>query len=167
MQVENHRVLMALLLTGVLVGPAAAARPLPFAGAVGGTELHTPSAIVPGFRVDGAGRARVGRSRHGQFQVTWGGDVRADILVSDNLHREFVAANGDRLVFNGVAQGTPPDENGLIRVEEKLAVSGGTGRFAGAVGHITVKRLVRIDPNDPTAENASFGFFFGMISLSR
>ena len=163
--------IMTLLLAITLGGTTTAGTMVPIHGSVNGSEFHTPSVIVPGFRVDGTG---TGNASHlGKVAITWGGDVDPTVPGgprSDNLRREFVAANGDSLVFEGFANGTVPvpipgTTFGKIDVTEQLSVVSGTGRFFEAEGDITVNRSLQIDFTDPAAENPVFdGTFSGFIS---
>jgi hypothetical protein len=72
---------------------------------------------------------------------------------------EFTAANGDTLTaeFNGKSSTTPIP--GVLYIEETATIKCGTGRFAGATGTFTAKRLY--DMIDGTTE----GSFEGTISL--
>ena len=77
-----------------------------------------------------------------------------------------MAANGDSLLTVATAEATPPDENGLITIVETHTItpSGGTGRFAGASGTFTQRRLVQV--NTDGAINDTFGSFEGTIILA-
>ena len=75
--------------------------------------------------------------------------------VGDTVH--FIAANGDSLYGVGAGSGVPSDTPGYTLVTQFYAITGGTGRFAGATGHFTVTRLV----NDATG--VSKGSFDGTI----
>ena len=54
----------------------------------------------------------------------------------------FTAANGDTLTAEVVDGSDEPVEPGTIFVIEELVITGGTGRFAGATGALTLLRLV-------------------------
>jgi hypothetical protein len=71
---------------------------------------------------------------------------------------EFTAANGDTLsaTFTGIAM--PTATPGVISIVETATITGGTGRFSGAIGSFTVSRLY-----DRNIEMTS-GSFSGTIS---
>jgi hypothetical protein len=50
----------------------------------------------------------------------------------------FTAANGDRLVATETGQAT--DANGIADITETATITGGTGRFVGATGMLTIQR---------------------------
>ena len=56
----------------------------------------------------------------------------------------MIAANGDSIFTTIVGQGQPTDTPGVNRIAEINTITGGTGRFAGAVGSFTVERLVNL-----------------------
>ena len=63
----------------------------------------------------------------------------------------FTAANGDMLTAQFTGQATP--------IVGFYAITGGTGRFAGATGSFIVHRLF------DTVEGTTVGFFDGTVSL--
>ena len=65
------------------------------------------------------------------------------LLGGDTVH--FIAANGDSLYGVGAGSGVPSDTPGYTLVTQFYAITGGTGRFAGATGNFTVTRLVSND----------------------
>jgi hypothetical protein len=143
----------AMFLTVVLAGPAAAKNQVPFHGSLQGVE----SGEVQGTTlvVEGSG---TGIATHlGRFTVTW--DVTVNLLNgsgSGSFH--FIAANGDSLFTEGVGQAEPTDTPGVILIVEINTIAGGTGRFEGATGSFTLKRLL-----DPTGFTA--GSFKGSIVM--
>ena len=57
---------------------------------------------------------------------------------------ELTATNGDRVFLSITGQGDPigtdvPNLNSIVEID---SISGGTGRFAGATGSVTVRRLI-------------------------
>jgi hypothetical protein len=57
---------------------------------------------------------------------------------------ELIAANGDRVFLSITGQGEPigtdvPNLNSILEID---SITGGTGRFAGATGGVTVRRLI-------------------------
>jgi hypothetical protein len=59
---------------------------------------------------------------------------------------ELIASNGDRLFVSVVGQGDPTDTDTptLDTIVEIDTVTGGTGQFSGAIGTLTIKRLVDV-----------------------
>lgn len=57
---------------------------------------------------------------------------------------ELIAADGDRIFISIVGQGEPTDADtpDLSSIVEIDTVTGGTGRFAGGIGNVTIKRLI-------------------------
>jgi hypothetical protein len=70
----------------------------------------------------------------------------------------FAAANGDTLTAAFVGQAQPGP---IVSIVEEATITGGTGRFAGAAGNFTARRL--FDPASGTTQ----GSFEGTFILSR
>lgn len=143
----------ALLLTAVLVAPAAADHAVPFKGTIRGNESVDIS--PPSFSIDGSGGEN---STHlGAFTCKW--DFAGLLGESAAGPRRFVAANGDVITTEGSAAGTPPDANGDQFVTEEHTITGGTGRFAGASGSFRLERDVNF------FSGVTSGSFSGTINL--
>jgi len=71
---------------------------------------------------------------------------------------QLIAANGDSIFTTIVGQGEPTDIPGVNRIVEINTITGGTGRFAGAVGGFTVERLITL------ATGFTSGSFHGTIT---
>jgi hypothetical protein len=54
----------------------------------------------------------------------------------------LVAADGSTLFLEGSGQGTPTDDPNVVWVVDTFTITGGTGRFAGATGDVTVERML-------------------------
>jgi hypothetical protein len=72
----------------------------------------------------------------------------------------FSAADGDTLTAGGCGQatvvsGTPP--TAVLSIVETATITGGTGRFTGATGGFTIKRLL------DGATHMTIGYFTGTI----
>jgi hypothetical protein len=67
----------------------------------------------------------------------------------------LVAANGDVLIadFTGQAQVGP-----IVSIVEHATITGGTGRFAGAIGSFTIERV--FDPAAGTTNGSFQGTIF-------
>jgi hypothetical protein len=138
-----------------LAGPVAADEQVPFRGRFVGvaTTLSVNPPIVSGV-TNGTGTA----TQLGRFTFQQLHDVNvATGTLTGSYH--FTAANGDGLfaTFTGQSSATPTP--GVRAVVETATVTGGTGRFAGATGAFTVKRLINM------STHTAAGSFSGTISL--
>ena len=57
----------------------------------------------------------------------------------------FRAANGDTLTANDSGQASTTGNANVLAIVEHATITGGTGRFAGATGNFTVRRLLARD----------------------
>jgi len=76
----------------------------------------------------------------------------------------LIAANGDTVTADESGQAAPFGTSGTLFIVEHATITGGTGRFAGATGSFTIKRLS--SPTSSPATTAIVGFFAGTISSS-
>src|SRR5437867_3949831 len=126
----------AMILTAALAVPAAAQKQVPFVGAMQGQDFDiafTPTSVTVLTVGTGIG------TLVGQFSFTQ--TVTVDFTNGhDTGSAQWFAANGDSIstTITGSGQMIEP---GLFRIEEVHTITGGTGRFAGAQGSFTVKRL--------------------------
>ena len=86
-----------------------------------------------------------GNATHlGRFTLSMPHEVNlADTPISATGTFVFIAANGDQVsgTFTGlIDSGAPP----VVHVTETAAITGGTGRFAGASGGFTFSRSVNL-----------------------
>jgi hypothetical protein len=83
-------------------------------------------------------------SQLGKFTVSYTVDV--NLLTNEGTGgvAEFVAANGDKLFAEGTGQATATTTAGIFNVVENYTITGGTGRFVGASGNLTLDRVVDI-----------------------
>jgi hypothetical protein len=140
---------------GSLAASSASAAEVPFKGHFSGTQTVTPLGPQSAF-VHGSGTGTA--TRLGLFTVEFPHEVNFVTRVGDGTYT-FTAANGDMLIgdFTGQATGAPP----LISIVEHITVTGGTGRFAGATGTITVERTFN------QATGVTDASFDGTISAGR
>jgi hypothetical protein len=140
---------------GSFAASAASAAEVPFKGHFAGTQTVTPLGPQSAY-VNGSGTGTA--TRLGLFTVEFPHMVNFATRVGEGTYT-FTAANGDMLTgdFTGQADGAPP----LISIVEHITVTGGTGRFAGATGTITVER--RFDQ----AAGVTDASFEGTISAGR
>ena len=126
----------AMILTAALAVPAAAQNQVPFKGAMQGhdTDIGSTNTTVTVLTV-GTGIGTL----VGQFSFTQ--TVTVDFTTGhDTGSAQWFAANGDSISTTITGSGEVI-EPGLFRIEEVHTITGGTGRFAGAQGSFTVKRL--------------------------
>jgi hypothetical protein len=137
-------------------GPSAGshAAELPFKGTLEGTQTLTP--LEPPFG-QVAGQATGTATHLGQFTVQFPHIVNFATSRGEGTYT-FTAANGDTLTadFTGVAQPGP-----VTSIVEEAVITGGTGRFAGATGSFTVRRLFDRGAGTTT------GSFDGTISVTH
>jgi len=126
----------AMILTAALAVPAAAQRQVPFMGAMQGhdTDIGLTNNLGTVLTVGTGIGTLVGQF---SFTQTWTVDVTTGILTGS---AQWFAANGDSIstTITGSGQMIEP---GLFRIEEVHTITGGTGRFAGAQGSFTMKKL--------------------------
>ncbi|MGE5374135.1 MAG: hypothetical protein ACM3XO_03690 [Bacteroidota bacterium] len=133
--------LMVLLLAVVVAGTAFAApaadRQLLLKGSIQSQETYSIDFPIMSVNATGSGTA----TQLGQFNVTY--QVAVNLLtVSGPGSIQFVAANGDSLFGQGSGQASDTGTPGVFNVVETYTITGGTGRFAGASGSITLDRIV-------------------------
>jgi hypothetical protein len=154
---------LAIVVALGLVGPALAGEPLPFRGSLEGT-LVSRTPIVPPVVFDVF--EITGQATHlGQYALV----IEAVVDFGTRPPTAegtmtFLAANGDMVAahFTGSSSLVEP---GLVLITEHAIVDpdSSTGRFAGATGAFTVKRLA----DAATGVNGvTAGFFEGAISLA-
>ena len=127
------------------------AESVPFNGRLEGTQTVTP--LAPPFALV-EGEATGNATHLGQFTVEFPHTVNFGTATGVGTYT-FTAANGDTLTatFTGQAQlGT------VTSIVEHATITGGTGRFAGATGSFTARRL--FDP----ATGTTTGSLDGTIS---
>jgi hypothetical protein len=129
-----------------LGGPAAAQKAIPFKGDLTATETYDIQGATLFVDASGAGNA----THLGLFSVTYESEVDLATL-SGHGSAHFVAANGDSLFAEVVGQATPTSDPNVLSIVEVFTITGGTGRFTGATGSITVERVL-----DAGATSGSF-----------
>lgn len=108
-------------------------------GACDGKETDTLDG--PRLLVNGSG---VGTALNiGRFTYTW--KVTVDLVTGLSTGGEFAltaVAGGDTLTGAFVGSGQPTDTTNVAQIVELISITGGTGRFKGATGRLTMKRLL-------------------------
>lgn len=130
---------VAVVFVALFVGcpvAVAAGEVVPFKGRLEGVVTVTP--LDPQFifvRITGTGNA----TQLGRFTV----DIPhlVDVQASTGIGSyAFTAANGDTLTADFTGRATPTVTPGVFSIVETAAITGGTGRFAGATGSFIVTR---------------------------
>jgi hypothetical protein len=143
----------ALTLLVAVSAPVAASDEVTFKGRLAGTVIVTPlEPPMASVLIDASGTA----SGLGSFSVQVPHLVNQATRIGAGSYI-FTAANGDTLTaeFSGEATLVAP---GILSVHETATISGGTGRFAGAIGSFTVDRTFYLSTGE------TVGSFAGTIS---
>ncbi len=129
--------LLAILVATTAFAAPAAGKELLLKGSIQSLESYAINFPIMSVNATGSGNA----TQLGQFTVTY--QVAVNLLtVSGPGSIQFVAANGDSLFGQGSGQATDTGTPGVFNIVETYTVTGGTGRFAGAGGSITLDRIV-------------------------
>ena len=130
---------------------SAVAAETPFKGTLNAVE--TSHLVFPIASVD---REGTGTATHlGKYteHVT----LQVNVLTGSSTGAStFTAANGDTLTASITGQSTPTSP-GVLSIVEVYTITGGTGRFAGATGTITLESTLNLTTED------SSGTFNGVI----
>ena len=125
-----------MILTASVAVPAAAQKEVPFKGVLQGNDTDTCFS----FPIVCVTTIGTGTATHlGNYSFTL--EAQVNVLTSTSTGiAHFTAANGDTFDATVVGSGAfiTPD---LISIVETYAITGGTGRFAGAQGSFIVERL--------------------------
>ena len=132
----------ALLGQTILGTPASAAASaqftrLQFQGKAQSPEMYGASYPIISVSATGSGIA----TEIGQFALIYKEELnQTDLSTVETA--QFVGLNGNSLNVTGVGQATVTATSGIYNLIEIYKVTGGTGRFAGARGTITVNRTM-------------------------
>jgi hypothetical protein len=141
------------LTAGSAVTQAHASSDLPFKGDVQATEA-----------VDGSQHHLVGTGDGTQLgRFTYTADITVDDATGDGAGTvTWTAANGDRILASTNGRILVADfPNNRITVGETQIITGGTGRFSGASGTISVERTLDL------LTGVTAGSFTGTITLGH
>jgi len=131
----------------VFAAPAAEVRPnvtakltrLPFKGAIQSTETYVTVSPMMSLNASGSGDA----TQLGPFTVNY--EVEVNLLdLSGAGSMYFAGTGGDSIQAKGIGQAVPDRTPDMFNVVEIYTITGGTGRFAGASGTITLNRLISL-----------------------
>lgn len=146
--------LLIVLATATLAAPAAGQRELLLKGNLQATETQQGAPPRIHISLNGSGNA----TQLGLFTYSMQAELTVPALSATNV-ATFVAADGSSLSAEGTGQGTLTSTPGVVSIVETLTITGGTGRFEGASGNITIRRVV----NRATFESS--GTIDGLILL--
>ena len=112
---------------------------LPFQGVGESTEIYRVNVSMLSVTASGSGVA----NELGQFTARYAAEVNLlDLSWSEST--EFVGVNGDSIQMKGAGQATASRTPTMFNLIEIYTITGGTGRFTGASGTITLHRLFSI-----------------------
>jgi len=129
--------LLIVLASNSLAALAAGPRQFHLKGSLEASETSQGAPPTVYIDVRSTGNAtHLGRYT-GQFDV-----VLQIPSLAGTASGSLVAADGSTLFLEGQGQGTPTDVPTVISIVETLTITGGTGRFAGATGNVTIERVL-------------------------
>ena len=127
---------------------------IPFRGTLQSNESY--STIFPTMFVTATGSGEA--TLLGQITVNYQAEVNlSDLSQSGSV--SLAGIDGDSLLAAGGGQAIEDGAPGMFSVVEIYTITGGTGRFGGASGTLTLKRLVSVKAG------ITFGSFEGYIVL--
>ena len=149
--------------TDIPLGPTQAQRNatwLPLRGSFTATDQGV--VVPPSLLVQGSGDGTA--TQLGRFTMTY--TAVADLATPTATGTfTFTAASGDRLLVTFVGNAADTVEPGVVSFTETLTIVGGTGRFVGATGTFTMRRIATIDFAAGTS--TSTGSFEGHINFNN
>jgi hypothetical protein len=131
---------LAVLATLGLAGPAAAQHQVPFHGAFEGdyTVTPIPNTTTATLVVSASGTG----SQVGAFELEIPHVVDFATASATGSYL-MTAANGDMVIGSFTGHATPIGSDGhYAMLVEEVTITGGTGRFEGATGDFTAVRLI-------------------------
>ena len=112
---------------------------LPFKGTIQSTETYVTVSPMMSVTASGSGDA----TQIGQFTINYELEVNLlDLSGTGSVY--FAGINGDSIHADAIAQAVPNRTPDMFNVVEIYTITGGTGRFTGASGTITLNRLISI-----------------------
>lgn len=129
----------------VTAAPAVEAAPgkttrLSFKGTMQSNETYSTAFYTQFVTANGYGEA----TELGKFSAMYQMEANLqDMSVSETA--SFVGVNGDSLQATAVGQAFEDQTPGMFKIVEIYTITGGTGRFDGARGTLTMNRLLSIE----------------------
>ena len=112
---------------------------LPITGTIQSNETYVT--VFPTMSVTASGTGDA--TQLGKFTVRYHTEISLlDLSLIESAR--FVGTNGDTLSAEAIGQATENRTPGMLNLVEIYRITGGTGRFAGASGTITLNRLVSV-----------------------
>ncbi len=146
--------LLTVLASTTFAAPAAGERQLLLKGSVETAE--TGNVVPPTLFVNATGAGNA--TQLGLFTISSRAEVTLPVL-SSTTSATLIAADGSTLLGKGNGQGTVTAPPFIVSIMENYTIIGGTGRFEGASGSFTVKRVLN------RATGISSGTINGIIVL--
>ena len=113
---------------------------LPFKGTMQSNETYSTAFYTMFVTANGSGEA----NELGRFTASYEMEANLrDMSVSETVY--FAGRNGDSLQAKAVGQAVEDRTPGMFTVVEIYTITGGTGRFDGASGTLTMNRLLSIE----------------------
>ena len=138
--VSTVTVLLLILVLVSATFAAPAEKELLFKGSIQSQEEYVVNFPQMSVTANGSGNA----AQLGRYTVSYSVEVNLLTNAGTGAVAEFIAANGDSLFAQGSGQAAETGTPGVFNVVENYTITGGTGRFAGASGTITLDRTVDI-----------------------
>jgi hypothetical protein len=129
--------IISLLFLIVLASTALAAGPRQFhlKGSLEASETHDVNFPINHINLTGAGQA----THVGRYTYLMQAEVYIPTFTATQS-ATLTAADGSTLILDGTGQAIVDDH--FAWVTETLTITGGTGRFTGATGNVTIERVV-------------------------
>jgi len=118
-----------------------------------GSELHVDGSVqslendevnypIIYVHANGSGSATGLGSFKLHFEAIVSNDANGVGIGVEGVH--ITAANGDILFATATGLGVPTSTPGVNKIVEKLTITGGTGKYLGASGNLTVTRIITL-----------------------
>jgi hypothetical protein len=148
--------LIAIVLLFSLAGPASAAEQVPFKGSLDAVVTITPiNPPVVSVLIEGTGNA----THLGRYSVEFTAVVnQATRTEIGSATIVITAANGDTITAEGSGGQATLVAPGVLSIVDPATITGGTGRFADAIGSFVIRRTFFV------AAGVTTGSFDGTIS---
>jgi hypothetical protein len=112
---------------------------LQFNGTGQALEVYGASYPLVSLNASGSGIA----TELGQFTLIYKGEINLTDLSTVEV-AQFAGLNGNNIEVTGVGQAAETARPGVYNLVQIYKVTGGTGRFVGAQGTVTVDRIVNM-----------------------
>jgi hypothetical protein len=149
-----------VLLGRTVLGTAAAADSrqltrLQFKGTAQALDVYGASYPMVSLSASGSGIA----TELGQFTLVYKGAINLTDLSTVEV-AQFAGPNGNSIDMTGVGQAAETARPGVYNLVQIYKVTGGTGRFIGAKGTVTVNRIVNM------ASGLTYSTFDGYLLIA-